>query len=906
MKIDWRRYVRDRLPPLDIPAEREIEIVDELALQLEAAYEAGLARGLTEGDAHAQADREVPDWAALATTLVRIEQPFTSRVPLTRALSTDALVIGVSRGGIMAGLTQDIRYAVRALRRAPGFATIAIITLALGIGATTIVYSLVDGILLKPLPIVEPDRVVMARELSSAGEEFSVSWPNFVDWRDRSTSFENLAVWRGIPANLTGTDRPRRLMIRQVSWNLFDVLGVRPILGRGLTQADDQPGVERVGLVSYGFWQRELGGNAAAMGRRIMLDESPVTVVGVLPADFTVARQEDVFLPLGNFLTPGHFMLDRGNHNGLAAVGRLAPGVTVESARAELATIASQLRQEYPATAVGGQSATVRPLFEVLVSTARPMLSVLLGAVLAMLLIACVNLANLLLARSSGRAQELAVRRALGAAGWRIGRQLLTESVLIGVCGGIAGALLAWAGFGAIVALLPSDQPRVHMVALDMRVMAFAAAVSVLTGILFGLLPAWHAATGRSLSLLRSARVSGVFSTRNTTRRVLLLAEVALALVLLAGAGLMIRTMGNLMAIDPGFEPDGVISAQISLPSSRYTADRRRLFYDATVERARSIPGVVNAAFTISLPVQGSNWNSVFVVGDRPAPSRADLSSAAFTTVTPNYHETMRIQLLRGRLLHDSDGPQSQTVAVVNESFAQRFWPAGDAVGQRLKQGWPESDTPWREIVGVVRDVKTDGVDLPSDLQVYLPLAQESATSIALVARTDGNAAALSTAIETAIHEIDPNLPVYDVRTLDEVIGRGVGQQRLTMVFLLGFAALALVMAAVGVFGVTAYAVSQRTHELGVRMALGADRATVLRLVMREELAMCIVGIAVGVAGALALTSVLQTLLYGVAPRDPATLAFVSMVLLGVTSLAGYLPARRATRIDPVTALRVE
>jgi putative ABC transport system permease protein len=905
VNTDWRRYVRDRLPPLDIPPEREIEIVAELALQLEAAYEAAVTRGLTESAAVASAEGEVPDWAALAAALSRIERPVAARVPTRLRPTADSSVIGLSRGGFMAGFVQDVRYAVRALSRAPGFAAVAIATLALGIGATTVVYSLFDGILLRPLPIADADRVVLARELGPDGEEFSVSWPNFVDWRERAKSFHDLAVWRGLPANLTGTEHPRRIMIRQVSSNLFDVLGVRPVMGRNLTPADDQPGVELVALVSYGFWQRELGGDTAAMGQRIMLNETPVTVVGVLPADFTVARQEDVFLPLGNFLTAGSFLLMRGNHNGLAAVGRLAPEATVESARAELATIAAQLAQEYPETN-SGASATLRPLFEVLVSTARPMLSVLLGAVLAMLLIACVNLANLQLARSSRRAPELAVRRALGAESWRIGRQLLTESVLIGVCGGIAGVLLAWVGFGAIVALLPTDQPRVHTVALDARVLAVAAAVSILTGVLFGLLPALHGATGRSLSLLRSARVTGAASSRNTTRRALLLAEVALALVLLAGAGLMVRTMSNLLSIDPGFQAKGVISAQVSLPMARYNAEQRRAFYGAVVERARAIPGIVNAAWTISLPVQGSNWNSVFIVNDQPVPPRADLPSAAFTTVTPGYHETMAIPLLRGRLLHESDASGSPTVAVVNETFAKRFWPTGNAIGQRLKQGWPEDQSAWREIVGIVRDVKTSGIDQPAALHVYLPLAQVPSSSVALVARTRGDAATLAGPIEAVIHEIDPNLPVYDIRTLDEVIGRGVGLQRLTMVLLLGFAGLALVMAAVGVFGVTAYVVSQRTHELGVRMALGADRGAVLRLVLGEELKVCVMGIGAGIAGALVLSSVLETLLYDVAPRDPATLAIVSAVLIAVTALAGYFPARRATRIDPMNALRID
>ena len=902
---DWRRYVRDRLPPLDISAEREIEIVDELALQLEAAYETARLRGASDAEARAAAASEVTDWATLASTLTRIERRSQSEMPATSRASRDSHVIGVPRRRYMAGLAQDVRYAVRTLLRAPGFAAIAITTLALGIGATTIVFSLVDGILLKPLPIANPDRVVLAREVMPSGVEASVSWPNFVDWRDRAKSFEALAAWRGLPANLTGVDRPRRLMIRQVSWNLFDVLGVRPIVGRGLTQADDQPGVERVGLVSYGFWQRELGGSDAAIGRRIVLDETPVTVVGVLPANFTIARQEDVFVPFGNFLTPTSFHFYRGNHTGLAGIGRLKADATVESARAELATIAAQLAQEHPQTN-SGQSATLSPLFEVLVSTSRPMLVVLFGAVLTMLLIACVNLANLLLARSSGRSVELAVRRALGAANWRIARHLLTESVLIGLCGGIGGALLAWAGFEAVIALLPSDQPRIHTVALDTRVLAVAAVLSIVTGLVFGLLPALRGATGRSFSLLRTVRVTGAASVRSRTRKLLVLVEVALALVLLAGAGVMVRTMSNLLAIDVGFNPDGLVSAQLSLPMPRYTAEPRRLFYDAVLERVRTIPGVVDAAMTNSLPVQGSNWNSVFIVDDQPAPAHADLASAAFTTVTPGYHKTMEIPLIRGRLFASTDGPASPKVVVVNESFVRRLWPDGDAIGRRVKQGFPEDKNDWREIVGIVRDVKTGGVDRPAGLQVYIPLAQDPSGSVAIVARTRGEVAAFGTALDTAVQQVDRNLPVYDIRTLYEVIGRDVGQQRLTTMLLLGFATLALLMAAIGVFGVTAYSVSQRTHELGVRMALGATRGAVVRLVLRQELAACAGGIVIGAASALALSSLLETLVYGVAPRDAGTLAVVSLVLIVTTTAAGYFPARRATRIDPVTALRIE
>jgi putative ABC transport system permease protein len=894
MAIDWRGYVRARLKRLHTSPEREIEIVEELASQLEATHARAIARGLSEEQARQLAAAEVPDWNALARTLARIESP-------ARPKPAPG-----SGSGIMTGFVQDIRYALRGLAGAPGFAAGAITTLALGIGATTIIYSLVDGILLRPLPIRDPDRVVLAREINPRGTQMGVSYPNFQDWRARAQSYESLAGWFGRPANLTGLGQPRRIMIRQVTWNLFDTLGVRPAVGRGFVEADDRQGAPRVCLVSHGFWQREMGGRESALGATITLDDSPVTVVGVLPPDFTVARQEDAFITIAAWLQPNDSLLARGNHGGLAAIGRLKDGVTVESAAAELSAIAAQLAQEYPATN-SGNGAIAIPLFEVLVSASRPMLLVLLGAVAAMLSIACVNLANLLLARGSARAHEIAVRHALGAKRWRVVRQLLTESVILGLSGGVAGIALAWAGLGSVLALLPSDQARLHLVALDERVLVVALLVSMLTGVLFGLAPAFQAATGRSLSLLRTTRVSsGAAHGSSTTRRALLMAEVSLALVLLVGAGLMLRTMTNLMSVDLGFDAEHVVSAQFGLPAQRYPVEQRRLFYDSARERLLAVPGVQDAAFTLSLPVQGSNWNSIFIVEGQPVPERANLPSSAWTPVSPSYFDVMGIRVLRGRGFLDADGPDAARVAVINETFARRFWPDGDPIGQRIKQGWPEDKTPWREIVGVVRDVKTGGVDQPAALQAYLPLAHEPSRFLTVVARVEGDPALLARSVEAALQQVDPSLPVYEIRTMDAVIDRSVGQQRLTMTLLLGFAVLALLMAAVGVFGVTAYTVAQRTHELGLRMALGADRFAVMRLVMREELGACLIGVALGLGGAIALSSLLEGLLFSVAPRDPATLAAVSVLLLAVTGLAAYLPALRATRIDPISALRAE
>ncbi len=895
MQINWRCYVREHLPPLQVSAERESEIVDELAGQLEATFERARGGGASESEARQRALAEVPDWDSLARTLGRIERPH-----------TQPPAIGAGSGGLMTGLLQDLRYALRALRRAPGFAAVAIVTLALGIAATTIVYSIVDGILLRPLPINDADRVMLSRETSPDGSDMSLAWPNYLDWRTRQTSFESLAAWRGLTANLTGIEQPRRLNVRHVTWELLSTLGVTPAHGRDFTPADDQPGVARTAIVSHGFWQRQLGGTAEALGRQIMLDETPATVIGVLPRDFTIAREEDILLPVGTFLEgPVLAMYNgRGNHFGFAAIGRLKPGVSVDTARAEIVSIARQLEQEYPNTN-SGNGATVRPLFDVLVSDARPMLYVLLGAVLAMLLIACVNLANLMLSRAAGRAQEMAVRRSLGAARWRIARQMLTESVMLAVVGGALGVALAYAGFEAFLALLPPNQPRIHIVTIDWRVLAGSAAAAIATGVLFGLMPAIHAATGRSMTLLRSARVTGTAHTSATTRRTLMLAEVGLALILVTGAGLMLRTMNNLAAVDTGFDHEHIMSAQVNLPR-RYDPPKRAAFYEQVVERLRVLPGVTNAAYTYSIPIAGSNWNSIFIIEGQPVPERSQLPSSAWTPITQGYFQTMGIRMMRGRAFDDRDIAGGPPVIVVNQTFARRFFGDNDPIGARVKQGWPEDKSPWRQIVGVVNDVRVAGLQGDSTLQIYMPVRQVSQSGGAVVVRANSNVAALGRSIEAAVHEIDPNLPVFNVQTMNQVIDGGIGNERLTMVLLLGFAALAVMMAAIGVFGVTAYSVSQRTHELGVRMALGAQPAGVLALVLRQEMSACLLGIVAGAIGAAVLAQLLESLLFGVPVRDIATIAIAALVLFVVTAIACVIPARRATRVDPVTALRLD
>jgi putative ABC transport system permease protein len=637
-----------------------------------------------------------------------------------------------------------------------------------------------------------------------------------------------------------------------------------------------------------------------------MLDEAPVTVIGVLPRDFTIARQEDIFLTVGTYIRPPFEGLyrGRGNHFGIAAIGRLKPGVTVEAARAEIVSLARQLEQEYPDTN-SGNGAVVRPLFDTLVSDARPMLYVLLGAVLAMLLIACVNLANLMLSRAAARTQEMAVRRSLGAARWRIARQMLTESVLLAVIGGAVGVGLAYAGFEALVALLPPNQPRIHTITIDWRVLTVTAAASIATGILFGLMPAIQSATGRSMTLLRSTRVTGSAHASAGTRRALMLAEVAMALILVTGAGLMLRTMNNLASVDTGFNHEQIVAAQFTLPQ-RYDAAKRNVFYEQVVDRLRALPGVASAAYTYSIPVAGSNWNSIFIVEGQAVPERSQLPSSAWTPVSSGYFDTMGIRLLRGRLFDARDVTNTPSVIVVNQTFARRFFGANNPIGARVKQGWPEDKAPWREIVGVVNDVRVNGLQGDPTLQAYLPVRQVAQGSGAFVVRTSVEPSTLGRAIESAVHEIDPNIPLFNIQTMGQVIDAGVGNERLTMVLMMGFAALALLMAAIGVFGVTAYAVAQRTHEVGIRMALGARPSSVMALVLRQELGACLIGIVAGIAGALLLGSLLESLLYGVAARDTSTIALAAVVLLAVTAIACVIPARRATRVDPVTALRLE
>jgi len=798
----------------------------------------------------------------------------------------------------------DLRYAIRSYAKAPSFTIIILTTLALGIGASTAIFSIVNAILLRPLPLQNPDRLLYVTEVNPRGTLMTVSWPNYLDWRARSRSFDLLACSREENYTLTGTERAQRLTGRRVTGNFFRVLGVSPAIGRGFTDEDDRPNTPALAVVSDAYWRTKLGADPSVIGQTLRLDGAGYTLVGVMPRDFQYIRPYDLFTSMGPSSGSSE-LLDRGNHNGFHALGRLKGDATVDSATSELRAIAAALEREYPNTNTG---ITIRAerLADRLVEDVKLTLLALFGAVGFLLLIACVNVANLLVARGAARQHELAVRAALGGGRARLASQLLVESTLISVAGSTLGvAVAAWL-LRALVAAAPEGIPRIADVRLDGPALLFALVAAALCGIVFGALPAFQASGVGGQHALVRGRAAGFAARSHRLRRGLMVAETALALVLLAGAGLMMRTLHELTRVETGFKADHLLTTRFVLAGDQWTRDKRVVFFGDLQARLRALPGVINAALAFSLPIDGSNWNSIFIVGDKPVPARAQLPSAAFTPVSAGYFETMQMRLIRGRFFDATDTFTSPKVTVVNESLAKRLWPGEDAIGKRLKQGWPENPNAWREVIGVVVDVKFNGVTADTPMQSYLPLAQEPSRGVAIVARTQGDPAALGPAIEGLMQQVDRDLPLYEVQTMEEMFGDSIARQRLSMTVFVLFAAVALTLASVGLYGVVAHGVTERMHEIGVRIALGAEQHHVLGMVIRQGLSMALVGTAIGVAGALALSRWIQSLLFGVTATDPVTIGAVIAVLLAVALVACSVPAWRATRVDPTTALRAE
>jgi putative ABC transport system permease protein len=798
---------------------------------------------------------------------------------------------------------QDIRYAVRSHCKAPAFTLTVAATLALGIGASTAIFSMVNAIVLRPLPFPRPDRIVFISETMRANN-ISVSWMDFLDWRSRARSFESLAASRPDVFVRTGNGPAERLQGRHVTANFFRVLGVRPILGRDLTEADDAAGAAPVAIVSDEFWRTALGASPDAAGMTLTLDQRPYVVAGVLPAGFKYMQPYDLFVPMGP-IQGLLYIRERADHAGYFAIGRLKDGVSVEAASADLGAIAADIARDHPESN-GDIGAHVQPLLSRVVADLRLTLLVLFAAVGFLLLIACVNVANLLIARGATRRHELAVRAALGGGRLRIVRQLLVESVLMSGVGAVSGVALATILLRLLVATAPEGTPRLDEVALDRAALLFAVGAAALCGIVFGLFPALQASSIGGQELVVRGRSFGAAAGSHRLRRVLMAGELALALVLLTGAGLTARTLGWLTHVDAGFRSDHLLTVRTSFRGPRWNHDRRVAMLNAALDRIGTLPGVVDTAAVSALPIDGSDWNSPFVTADKPVPSRRAMPSSAFTIVSPRYFEAMGIRLVAGRTFTATDMRQTPLVIVINESLARRTWPGENAIGKRLKQGWPNPPTPWREVVGVVADVRFEGIAEEAPLQIYMPLAQEPTSDVAVVVRSAGPPEALQPAVLAAIQAIDRDVPVFRARTMERMLETSIGRERMSALVLGVFAFVALVLASVGLYGLVAHSVTVRTHEIGVRMALGASRSDVMSLVVRQVLSMAIAGVAIGLGGSLALAQSIRTLLVGIAPTDPVTFAGVIAVLLGVTTLACAVPAWQAARVDPTQALRAE
>jgi putative ABC transport system permease protein len=791
----------------------------------------------------------------------------------------------------------------------PLFAAIAILTLGLGIGANSAIFSVVDTVLLDPVPYPaeDPERVMVLNETSRSWDSMSVSYPSFKDWQRLNRSFESMAGFRDSRFNFTGLEEPLRLSVTRVSHGYFEILGVRATLGRLFDPAEDAPGAPPVLVLNHALWKGRFGADPGVIGRVVRLDDEPFTIIGVLPEDFELSSEERAFATLEPWAAESESARDRGNHQGLYVLARTRKGVSFEEARSEIETIARQLEKEYPNTNSGVGAAMTR-LSDRRVEDYRRTLWILLGAVALVLLIACANVANLLLARAVSRKRATAIQAALGASRLRLIRQGLTEGLVLAVAGGVLGAILAFGGLHLLKGLLPADVPRIDRIGIDLRVLAFALGTSVLTGILFGSFPAWLASRARpSDPLKEGSRDTG----GGAAGRGLLVAEVALATLLLIGAGLLIRSLFELTRVDPGFRPDRLLTLNVGLPNTRYDGEARIAFLRQLDEKLAGLPGVRRATVGLVLPMMGSSWSSIFIVDDRPVPERSDLPSSLFTPVAHGYFETFGIPLTRGRLFEQTDGPDSPQVIVVNETLANRLWPGQDPIGRRLKQGWPENQgpyNPWREIVGVVGDVKQFGLGEEVRMQTYIPLGQTGSGmwDVQVALRTETDPLAQVEPVKRALGEMDPTLPIYNVDTMEAAISESVAPRRFAMILLGLFAALALVLAAVGLYSVIAYSVARRTREIGLRMSVGADRASVFRLVVLQGLRYSLLGAVIGVAAAAGASQLLSSSLFGVSARDPLTFVLVPLLLLAVAFVASAVPALAASRIDPMRALRYE
>ena len=801
---------------------------------------------------------------------------------------------------------QDVRYAGRTLAQNPAFTTVAVLTLALGMGANTAIFSVVNSILLRPLPFQDSDRLVAIHNqfLALNLKYASCSVADYYDYRNQTRIFEEAAAVGASSYNLTGVDRPERVLGAEVTATLFPLLGLRPLAGRVFSAEEDQPGRNRVVVLDEGLWRRRFGADPGIVGRAIRLNEQSYTVVGVVPAALHFLAQIELWTPIA-FTEEQKSPLRRGNQS-LFVMARLRQGVSLEQARAGMKTFAAALAKEYPNSypPSTGWGIVVPRLSDLVVGDMRPALLVLAAAVGLVLLIAAANVANLLLARAVGRSREVAIRLALGAGSWRILRQLLTESTLLGLLGGVAGLALAYGGVKLLVAAGPQNVPRLSEVAVDGRVLAFTFLVSIITGMLFGLAPALHAGRLHE-SLKEGGRGGSGGVARHKMRSLLVIAEVALSLVLLVAAGLLLQSFRRLQRVDTGFRPEGVLTFRISLPETRYPEPGQTARAVEQIEdRVRTLPGVVSVGAVSTLPFSRTNSSGSFTREGQDQTADATMPHADLRVVSPGYFEALGIPLRQGRLLAATDRSGVPGVALVDEKLARQYWPNQDPVGKRVRRLGAQA--PWFTVVGLVGHVQHAQLDAEAKGALYFSSLQNRATGMTFVARTSNDPRGLAGALPAAVAAVDQDLPVFEIRTMEQRVLESLTPRRFAMYLLGIFAAVALALSAVGIYGVMAQSVTQRTHEIGIRMALGAEPRDVLRLVVGQGMALAAIGLVTGVAVALGLTRWMSRLLFGVRPTDPLTFLAVAAVLAAVALAACYLPARRATRVNPVEALRHE
>jgi predicted permease len=893
---NWEAYVRDRLSLPGLAPARETRIVREIAGQLEDFYQDALARGLGDAEADAFARAQVADWRRMAQDLWLVDR-VNARPRLERAATALEDIAGDKRKGLrmVADLLHDMRFAVRQFSKTPVFTTVAILTIALGIGANTAIFSVVNGVLLRPLPYADPDRLVRVYEVTPRFGRFSVAPATFLDWRGESSTLQRIAAYDVGNATLMQNGLPERVTNAEVSWDLFDLLGVKPVLGRTFVQDEDVAMRNRVIILSHGMWQRRFGGDRGVIDRTLILSEVPHTIVGVMPAGFAFPSPEaEYWVPLGLDTANA----PRGAHY-LGVVARIKDGTTIEQANAELKTISERLARQHPQSK--DESAEVVGLHEQIVGTIRPALLTLLGAVGVVVLIACGNVANLLLVRASVRNKEIAVRTALGAGRRRIVTQMLAESLVLALAGGAIGLLLAYGAIAPLQALNAGSIPRIDDVAIDGQVLTFTLLLCGVTGILLGLVPAWQASRPNVSEAIKEGGRSSIGSGGRWVRNGLVMAEVALSVVLLVGAALLLRSFSRLTSVDPGFRAEDVLTFSVAVPRTSYKEDAQiEALFAQLLERLRAMPQVTAAGMIQSLPIRNSYYLSFSIQGRPVVPGSEP--SANYRVASPGYFEALGIPLRQGRRFTDQDAAGAPMVAIVDEAFAQRHFAGEGAIGQRIDIG--NGTDGFYEVVGLVGNVRYGGLDATPEPTMYIPHRQDVFSTMWIVARTDGSPTAIASNVRGLLRDLDRNLPAFSMSPLADVVSGSLDQRRFSVLLLGLFATIALLLAAVGLYGVIAYSVSQRTQEIGVRLAIGAPRSRLLGMVVGQGMKLVVAGIVLGLAGALALARLVSTLLFEVTPFDPPSYASTVIALVAVAALACYVPARRAMRVDPITALR--